>query len=64
MEMSLLTPAKLILPEENEQVKKMLTFDDQQVKYMLKKLRMNYRWANSDPVGYQARLEALKAEQK
>lgn len=64
MEMSLLTPAKLILPEENEQVKKMLTFTDASVGYQIKKLRSNYRWAYSNPDSYQVRLDQLKAEQK
>lgn len=64
MEMSLLSPTKILLPNDSDAVKHFLTFADTQVGFQLSKLRQNYRWAKSNPVTYQAQLDLLKAQQK
>lgn len=62
MKLSLLDSTKLLLPSDSEEIKLFLTFRDRSVDYQIKRLKQNYRWANSDPDGFSERLEKLKSE--
>ena len=64
MKMSLLTPAKLILPDDSDAVKKFLTFSDNQVQFQLSRAQRNFSWRARDPDGFQAHLNKLKAQAK
>jgi superfamily II DNA or RNA helicase len=54
--------SKIYLPSDSEEVKNFLTFRDRGVDYQIKKLKQNYRWANSDPDSFNQRLDQLKSE--
>jgi len=60
--MKLNGPSKIYLPEDNDQVKKFLTFHDRSVDFQLRKMKQNYRWAQNDPEGYTERIELLKSQ--
>ena len=62
MKMNFLDPSKILLPSDSEEVKQFLTFRDRSVDYQIKRLKQNYRWANSDPDSFSERLEQLKGE--
>jgi superfamily II DNA or RNA helicase len=64
MEMYHLNPATIVLPTENDQVKRFLTFTDRQVKYQIQKLKQNFRWKNSNPDSFELRLNQLKDQEK
>lgn len=59
--MSLVDPAYISLPRDDEAVRRFLTFQDRQVHFQMKKMRGNYRWKNSDPEGFREKYEELKA---
>lgn len=64
MEMTLISPAKILLPEITPKLERYLTFTDRSIDYQLQKLRQNIRWAKADPDSYQSRLEELKVQRK
>lgn len=64
MEMQLLNPSTVVLPDSNDQVKRFLTFTDRQVKYQIAKLKQNFRWKNSSPDSFESRLNQLKEAEK
>lgn len=62
MLLTLKDASKVHLPTDSEEVKRFLTFRDRSVDYQIKRLKQNYRWKNSDPEGFEEKLEALKAQ--
>ena len=64
MEMSLLSPTRLLLPSDDEEVRRFLTFHDRSVDYQIKKMKDNVRWKMGDPDSYYHRLEELKLSAK
>ena len=64
MEMILQTPTKLILPSDDDSVRKFLTFQDRSVDYQIQKLNKNLRWKNQNPESYFERLDELKASRQ
>lgn len=61
--MTKVSPVKLILPRDDETVKRILTYQDKSVGYMIKKMKENIRWRKGDPEGFKARVEELKSTQ-
>lgn len=64
MDMKLLNPSKLILPSDGDDVKRFLTFTDRSVKYQIKRLKDNFWFKNSDPEGFERRVNELKEQEK
>lgn len=62
--MIITTPTTLLLPSAEDRVRSFLTYNDRSVQYQMHKLRQNIRWRGSDPEGFQARMDALKAQEK
>jgi DNA repair protein RadD len=62
MRMTLMDPARLRLPKDDESVKKFLTFHDRQVEFQISRLKQNFRWKQSDPDRFTAALAKLKGE--
>lgn len=57
-------PTKVLIPTDDEKVRRFLTYNDRSVQYQMHKLRQNFRWKSGDPEGFDARMEALKAQSK
>lgn len=64
MQMRLLTPTKLYLPRDGQDVEQFLTFRDRSVDYQIGRLKQNYRWRGADPDSYLERMNTLKQEAK
>ena len=62
MDITLIDPARLALPSDDDSVKKFLTFKDRQVEYQISKMKRNFRWQRSDPDNFTDYINKLKKE--
>ena len=63
MNMKLVTPTKILLPEESEKVRRFLTYVDKSVGFQISKLKQNYHFKRNNPEAFLERVEALKEQQ-
>lgn len=63
MMMRFATPTKIILPDDSQQVKSFLTFNDRSVGFQISRAQQNFRWRQGDPEAFKAHIDKLKAEQ-
>jgi superfamily II DNA or RNA helicase len=61
--MRFLSPSTILLPEDSDKLKRFLSFKDRGIAYQIKKLKEKFFWQKNDPIGFQSRLDALKAEE-
>lgn len=64
MDMRLVSPSMISLPDNSDKVRRFLSFNDSGIQFQLRKIRQNYSWKKNDPEGYQARIDQLKVLQK
>jgi hypothetical protein len=55
-----LDPTRILLPSDDESVKRFLTYTDRAIDFQIKKLKDMMWWRKQDPSGYEARLNELK----
>lgn len=60
--MKLMTPTKLYLPNDNQAVKKFLTFQDRSVMYQIRKVKANIKWQQHHPETFYERLKELQTQ--
>jgi len=61
--MKLVSPTKILLPEDSDRVKSFLTYDDLSVKFQISRLKQNVRFRQGDPEKFLERMAELKEEQ-
>jgi superfamily II DNA or RNA helicase len=64
MNMRLLNPSTVLLPEHSDKVQRFLSFTDRGVQFQIKKLKEKFYWQKSDPEGFEKRLDELKSQLK
>jgi superfamily II DNA or RNA helicase len=64
MELKLRSPTTIWLPEDNERIRKLLTYTDLQVQFQIKKLKESMRWNRYDNEYYKNRMEQLQNQLK
>ena len=60
--LKIVEPTRLLIPEVTDQIKSLLTYDDQSVRYQIHRLKANARYGKSDWA--QERIESLQAQVK
>lgn len=57
-----LSPTTILLPEDTPAIRRLVTFRDRSVDYQLSRMRRNVSWMSSDPEGFAAAADKLRAE--